>query len=211
MEKIVPPSYIKMRNSENQTPKDLFTEKHKDLLKEGEKWMKSTATSCMLVATLIATVVFAAIFTLPGGDNNDNGAPPPEKGAPLFLEKKWFLIFVISDAVALFSSTASIIMFLSILTSRYAENDFLVSLPARLMFGLSALFVSIATMVLAYGAAIFMIYDHKCDWVPIVIASLACVIVGLFAWQHFHLWADTIRSTYWSRFLFRPFKHRLYN
>ncbi|XP_050261997.1 ankyrin repeat-containing protein At5g02620-like isoform X11 [Quercus robur] len=212
VEKIVPPSYIKMRNSENQTPKDLFTEKHKDLLKEGEKWMKSTATSCMLVATLIATVVFAAIFTLPGGDNNDNGAPPPlEKGAPLFLEKKWFLIFVISDAVALFSSAASIIMFLSILTSRYAENDFLVSLPARLMFGLSALFVSIATMVLAYGAAIFMIYDHKFDRVPIVIASLAGVIVALFAWQHFHLWADTIRSTCWSRFLFRPFKHRLYN
>ena len=166
--------------------------------------MKSTATSCMLVATLIATVVFAAIFTLPGGPNN-------ETGVPLFLGKKWFLIFVISDAVALFSSTASIIMFLSILTSRYAENDFLVSLPARLMFGLSALFVSIATMVLAYGAAIFMIYDHKFDRVPIVIASLAGVIVALFAWQHFHLWADTIRSTCWSRFLFRPFKHRLYN
>ncbi|KAM3694316.1 hypothetical protein ACJW31_07G048900 [Castanea mollissima] len=213
VEKIVPPSYIKMRNSDEQTPKDLFTERHKDLLKEGEKWMKSTATSCMLVATLIATVVFAAIFTLPGGNNNDNGAPPPslEEGAPLFLEKKWFLIFVISDAVALFSSAASIIMFLSILTSRYAENDFLVSLPARLMFGLSALFVSIATMVLAYGAAIFMIYDHKFEWVPIVIVSLACVIVALFAWQHFHLWADTIRSTYWSRYLFRPFKHRLYN
>ncbi|XP_050261991.1 ankyrin repeat-containing protein At5g02620-like isoform X6 [Quercus robur] len=216
VEKIVPPSYIRMRNSENQTPKDLFTERHKDLLKEGEKWMKSTATSCMLVATLIATVVFAAIFTLPGGNNNDNnndnGAPPfLEMGAPLFLEKKWFLIFLISDAVALFSSAASIIMFLSILTSRYAENDFLVSLPARLMFGLSALFVSIATMVLAYGAAIFMIYDHKLHWVPIVIVSLACVIVALFAWQHFHLWADTIRSTYWSRFLFRPFKHRLYN
>ncbi|KAK9989390.1 hypothetical protein SO802_029629 [Lithocarpus litseifolius] len=229
VEKIVPPSYIKMRNSDKQTPKDLFTERHKDLLKEGEKWMKSTATSCMLVATLIATVVFAAIFTLPGGNNNDNGAlekgaasppflekgapPPPflEKGAPLFLEKNWFLIFVISDAVALFSSAASIIMFLSILTSRYAENDFLVSLPARLMFGLSALFVSIATMVLAYGAAIFMIYDHKFHGVPIVIVSLACVIVALFAWQHFQLWADTIRSTYWSRFLFRPLKHRLYN
>uniref|UniRef100_A0A2N9FK05 PGG domain-containing protein n=1 Tax=Fagus sylvatica TaxID=28930 RepID=A0A2N9FK05_FAGSY len=81
VEKIVPPSYIKMKNSDNQTPKDLFTEKHKDLLKEGEKWMKSTATSCMLVATLIATVVFAAVFTLPGGGNNVTGAPT-------FLEKK---------------------------------------------------------------------------------------------------------------------------
>uniref|UniRef100_A0A2N9FGH4 PGG domain-containing protein n=1 Tax=Fagus sylvatica TaxID=28930 RepID=A0A2N9FGH4_FAGSY len=124
VEKIVPPSYIKMKNSDNQTPKDLFTEKHKDLLKEGEKWMKSTATSCMLVATLIATVVFAAVFTLPGGGNNVTGAPT-------FLEKKWFLIFMISDAVALFSSSASIIMFLSILTSRYAENDFLISLPGK--------------------------------------------------------------------------------
>ena len=85
MEKIAPPSYIKMKNLDNQTPKDLFTEKHKDLLKEGEKWMKSTATSCMLVATLIATVVFAAVFTLPGGGNN-------ETGAPTFLKKKWFLI-----------------------------------------------------------------------------------------------------------------------
>uniref|UniRef100_A0A7N2L5V0 PGG domain-containing protein n=1 Tax=Quercus lobata TaxID=97700 RepID=A0A7N2L5V0_QUELO len=141
LEKIVPPSYIKMKNSKNQTPKELFAEEHK-LLKEGEKWMKSTATSCMLVATFIATVEFAAIITVPGGENNNTGVP-------IFLREKWFLIFVISDAIALFSSSASIIMFLSILTSRYAENDFLISLPTRLMFGISTLFISIATMVLA--------------------------------------------------------------
>ena len=158
--------------------------------------MKSTATSCMLVATLIATVVFAAVITVPGGENNNTGVP-------IFLREKWFLIFVISDAMALFSSSASIIMFLSILTSRYAENDFLISLPTRLMFGISTLFISIATMVLAYTGAIFLIHDHNYVWVPILIVFLA--------WQHFHLWADTIRSTYWSRFLFRPFKHRLYN
>ena len=166
--------------------------------------MKSTATSCMLVATLIATVVFAAVITVPGGENNNTGVP-------IFLREKWFLIFVISDAIALFSSSASIIMFLSILTSRYAENDFLISLPTRLMFGISTLFISIATMVLAYTGAIFLIHDHKYVWVPILIVFLACATVTLFAWQHFHLWADTIRSTYWSRFLFRPFKHRLYN
>ena len=203
MEKIVPPSYIKMKNSKNQTPKELFSEEHKKLLK-GEKWMKSTATSCMLVATLIATVVFAAVITVPGGENNNTGVP-------IFLREKWFLIFVISDAIALFSSSASIIMFLSTLTSRYAENDFLISLPTRLMFGISTLFISIATMVLAYTGAIFLIHDHKYVWVPILIVFLACATVTLFAWQHFHLWADTIRSTYWSRFLFRPFKHRLYH
>ncbi|KAM4088149.1 hypothetical protein ACB094_07G049100 [Castanea mollissima] len=163
VEKIVPPSYIKMKNSKNQTPKELFAEEHKKLLKEGEKWMKSTATSCMLVATLIATVVFAAVITVPGGENNNT------------------------------------------------ENDFLISLPTRLMFGISTLFISIATMVLAYTGAIFLIHDHKYVWVPTLIVFLACATVTLFAWQHFHLWVDTIRSTYWSRFLFRPFKHRLYN
>ena len=60
----MPPSYIKMKNSKNQTPKELFAEEHKKLLKEGEKWMKSNATSCMLV-----TVVFAAIITISGGEN----------------------------------------------------------------------------------------------------------------------------------------------
>ncbi|KAF3961104.1 hypothetical protein CMV_014244 [Castanea mollissima] len=163
VEKIVPPSYIKMKNSKKQTPKELFAEEHKKLLKEGEKWMKSTATSCMLVATLIATVVFAAVITVPGGENNNT------------------------------------------------ENDFLISLPTRLMFGISTLFISIATMVLAYTGAIFLIHDHKYVWVPTLIVFLACATVTLFAWQHFHLWVDTIRSTYWSRFLFRPFKHRLYN
>ena len=91
--------------------------------------MKCTATSCMLVATLIAIVIFAAAYTVLGGV--DNGT-----GAPIFIRDQWFFIFVISDAAALFSSLASIIMFFSILTSCYAENDFLISLPTRLMFGL---------------------------------------------------------------------------
>ena len=80
----------------------------------------------MLVATLIAIVIFAAAYTVLGGV--DNGT-----GAPIFIRDQWFFIFVISDAAALFSSLASIIMFL---TSCYAENDFLISLPTRLMFGL---------------------------------------------------------------------------
>jgi hypothetical protein len=179
VEKIVPTSFIKMKNSDNQTPKNLFIEKHKDLLKEGETWMKSIATSCMVVAALIATLVYAAVFSLPGGNT--------KTGAATFLKKKWFFIFMISDAVVGFSSSASILIFLSILTSRYTENDFLISLPARLILGLSTLFISIATMVITYGATIFMIYDHGYFWRPIFIAVLACVSVTLFAFQHFHL------------------------
>ena len=64
-----------MKNSNNETAKDVFRTEHKKLAEQGEKWMKGTANSCMLVSTLIATVLFAAAFTVPGGNFNDNGIP----------------------------------------------------------------------------------------------------------------------------------------
>ncbi|CAB4313811.1 unnamed protein product [Prunus armeniaca] len=116
---------------------------------EGESWMKSTANSCMLVATIITTVVFSAAFTIPGGIADNTGAPK-------FLKDTAFIIFVISDGVALFSSSTSMLMFLYILTSRYAENDFLKSLPLKLMVGLASLFISMTSMMIAFSTAFYL-------------------------------------------------------
>ncbi|KAL6350241.1 hypothetical protein AAG906_004186 [Vitis piasezkii] len=144
VEKIMLPTYRERKNKDGKTPRDLFTKEHKNLKKDGEKWMRGTAAQSMLVATLIATVVFAAAFTVPGGSNQDTGIP-------ILLRKKSFMIFAVSDAIALFSSSTSILVFLSILTSRYAEDDFLESLPSRLMFGLITLFVSIISMMIYFA------------------------------------------------------------
>ena len=110
------------------------------------------------------------------------------------------MIFILSNAVSLFTSASSIVLLLSILTSSYAKNEFMYSLHARLMFGLTTLFISITTMVSAFIAAIFLIFDYKLEWVPYVIASLACAPVVLFLALHSNLWADLIRSYYWSKF-----------
>ncbi|KAK4564350.1 hypothetical protein RGQ29_006427 [Quercus rubra] len=203
VEKIVRPFHMYMKNSEGMTPIEVFNKDHKELLKVGEEAMKDTANSCMLVATLISTVVFAAALTVPGASNNILNTP--------FLGKEeWFMIFILSNAVSLFTSAASIVLLLSILTSSYAQNEFMYSLHARLMFGLTTLFISITTMVTAFIAAIFLIFDYKLDWVPYVIASLACAPVVLFLVLHSNLWADLIRSYYWSKFLFRPSKYRIF-
>ncbi|XP_028807329.1 uncharacterized protein LOC114762045 [Neltuma alba] len=127
--KIVLPSYTKKKNSEDKTPGELFTEEHAALRKDAESWMKGTAKSCMLVSTLIATGVFTAAFSTPGGIKDDTGVPN-------YLGKRSFTIFAISDAIAMISSSASILIFLSILISRYAEYDFHHSLPSKLIFGL---------------------------------------------------------------------------
>ncbi|XP_028119218.1 ankyrin repeat-containing protein At5g02620-like isoform X2 [Camellia sinensis] len=203
VEKIVQPSYVEMKNSEGKTPQALFIEEHKDLVVKGEAWMKSTASQSMVVATLIATVMFAAAFTVPGGNDNNTGIP-------MFRKHSSFMVFAISDAIALVTSSTSILMFLSILTSRYAENDFLKSLPFKLMIGLTTLFISITTMMVAFGATFFIVFDHYMVWVPIAVALFACAPVILFATLQYPLLADVIHSTYCFRLLFQPRKHMLY-
>lgn len=62
-----------------------------------------------------------------------------------------FVIFAVSDAVSLFTSSTSLLMFLSILTSRYAEEDFLHALPKRLRVRFFTLFLSILFMMVVDG------------------------------------------------------------
>ncbi|KAJ0807611.1 putative ankyrin repeat-containing domain, PGG domain, ankyrin repeat-containing domain superfamily [Helianthus annuus] len=203
VEQMIPPHYRQRKNGDNVTPQDLFTKTHEKLVTKGEDWMKNTASQCMVVATLITTIVFAAAFTLPGGYNQGTGIP-------FFRKEPALIIFVIADAVSLISSSTSILMFLAILTSRYAERDFLESLPRKLWFGLATLFLSIMTMMIAFSASFFLLYDKKVKWVPITITGLAGMPVILFAILQFRLLWDVSYSTFRSRNLFKPKKRNLY-
>ncbi|KAJ0681525.1 putative ankyrin repeat-containing domain, PGG domain, ankyrin repeat-containing domain superfamily [Helianthus annuus] len=203
VENMIPPQHRQRKNAAGETPRDLFTKKHADLVTKGENWMKDTASQCMVVATLIATIAFAAAFTLPGGYNQNTGIP-------FFRKEPALIIFVISDAVSLISSSTSVLIFLSILTSRYAEHDFLTSLPNKLMTGLATLFLSIVTMMVAFSASFFVLYNKKLQWVPITITGLAGMPVIIFAILQFRLLGDVFDSTYRSRFLFKPKKRVLY-
>ncbi|KAI7728052.1 hypothetical protein M8C21_015007 [Ambrosia artemisiifolia] len=199
----VPPSYQERKNNAGLRPHELFTMHHKDLMSASEKWMKDTASQCMVVAALIATIVFAAAFTVPGGYHQDHGIP-------FFIHRKAFIVFVIADAVSLTFATSSILMFLYILTSRYAEEDFLESLPKKLMRGLAALFLSIFAMMVAFSASFFVLYHNKLIWVPVVITAFASLPVILYARHEYGLLIDVYHSTYGSKDLFKPKKRVLY-
>nr|XP_043632594.1 uncharacterized protein LOC122603836 [Erigeron canadensis] len=200
---MIPPSYRERKNEDGLTPHKLFTNEHKDLVLKGEEWMKVTASQCMVVAALIATIVFAAAFTIPGGYDQNSGLP-------MFQSKATLMVFVVADAISLFSSSASILMFLAILTSRYAESDFLESLPTKLMFGLLTLFLSITTMTVAFSVSFFILYHKGLLWIPILIGVFAVLPVILYMFLQSSLFFDVIRSTYGSRYLFKPKKRVLY-
>ncbi|KAM0954927.1 hypothetical protein TB2_023026 [Malus domestica] len=187
------------KNKDGMTPPELFTKTHKKLHEEGQKWMKETASSYTVVSALIITIMFAAAFTVPGGNNQ-------ETGFPIFLNQKLFMVFIVSDAISLFSSATSMLMFLGILTSRYAEDDFLKSLPTKMIIGLSTLFISIATMMVAFSSTLFIMLWDK-PWITYPIIFLAGVPVILFVWMQIPLLVDIVVSTYGGGIFDRKVKH----
>ncbi|KAL5755724.1 hypothetical protein ACOSQ2_020470 [Xanthoceras sorbifolium] len=201
VEKITFPFLRECSNDDHETPKDVFKREHKELVDQGEKWTKDTANSSMLVSTLIATVLFAAAFTIPGGNIND-------KGIPIFLQTNAFMIFAISNAIGLFASLTSLLMFLAILTARYTVEDFLESLPKKLIIGLGSLFFAIAAMIIAFGATLTIVLSERWQWVAMPITLLASFPVAIFVMLQLPLFVQMVQSTYGSS-MFRPWPSRL--
>lgn len=166
----------------------VFTDSHEKLLEKGQQWMKDTSSSCTVVAALLVTVAFAAAFTVPGGNQDD--------GKPLFQNKGAFMLFIESDATALFSSSTSVLMFLGILTSRYAEGDFLYALPKRMTIGLLSLFLSLAATMIAYSATLALVLEDKVTWIAAPLVIAASVPVCLFGLLQFSLLVELVYSTY---------------
>nr|GMC73580.1 ankyrin repeat-containing protein NPR4-like isoform X3 [Ipomoea batatas] len=199
VQKIAPPYFSSLRNKDDKTPKMVFRDEHKDL-KIGEKWMKDAATSCSIAAALIVTVVFAAAITVPGGNStgvvtegfnatttlplgsNNNtftgtikvpvDETPPEEGLPTFSRRDAFIIFYISNGASLFTSVTSLLLFLSILTSRYTEEDFLYILPTKLIIGL---FTLIMFVMATFSSTVYLVFGKTALAVRIVLIVVACV------------------------------------
>nr|GMD15675.1 ankyrin repeat-containing protein NPR4-like [Ipomoea batatas] len=189
VKKLTPSNLLSVRNKDGKTPSMVFTEEHEKLKEAGEKWMKDTANSCTIAAALIVTVVFAAAITVPGGNSAENGLP-------IFSNNNAFTIFAISNAASLFTSATSLLVFLSILTSRYAEEDFLYALPNRLIIGLFTLFLSIIFMMIAFSATVYLVFGQNRRGVLIIVAAFACLPVTSFVLLQFPLLVDLVSSTY---------------
>ncbi|XP_044507267.1 ankyrin repeat-containing protein ITN1-like [Mangifera indica] len=191
---VVPPDYKEKTNSKGQTPATVFTEEHKELVKEGEKWIKDAATSCSVAAAFIATIVFAAVITIPG-DYADNGLPQ-------LYGQAAFKIFSVSNALSLFLSISVIIMFLSFFTARYREQDFLRVLPNMLLWCLSMLLLSLGSLIVAFCACAYLVYyDRKTYWIIALVFASALLPLSLFAYFQYARLHDVLISMLAPAFL----------
>ena len=140
MKNSLPFHFLAHYNNNNETPMEVFNESHKKLVEAGRKWLKSTSDSCSIVAALIMTVAFATQQQYQAASKR--GASAEHQTA--------FHIFAISSLVALCFSVTSVVIFLTILTSRYQVKDFQTNLPRKLLLGLSSLFLSIAAILVCF-------------------------------------------------------------
>ncbi|KAH7510786.1 hypothetical protein FEM48_ZijujUnG0088200 [Ziziphus jujuba var. spinosa] len=151
---------------------DLQWFERKQLVEDGPKWLRRTAEACTIVAVLIATVAFTCIYTVPGGSI--------DTGRPLLLKATAFSVFATSDALSLCLSLTSVVVFLSIITSKMNEQDFRRSLPLKLVLGLTTLFLSVAFMMVAFSATLLLILSQRLHWAAIPIYTVACCPVTIF-------------------------------
>ncbi|XP_061968223.1 uncharacterized protein LOC133691644 [Populus nigra] len=185
----MPPNFFVRYNKEGKTPRDIFTETHKDLVKSGGEWLTNTSESCSVVAALIATVAFATSSTVPGGVNEITGSP-------ILEYQPAFKMFAISSLIALCCSVTSVVMFLAILTSRYQERDFGQDLPRKLLVGLTSLFISIASVLVSFCTGHFFVLRDELKYAAFPVYAVTCLPVTFFAVAQFPLYFDLTWATF---------------
>ncbi|KAM1169308.1 hypothetical protein ACFX19_031648 [Malus domestica] len=185
----MPLHFFARHNKKGRTAKEIFTETHTTIVKAGGEWLTNTSESCSVVAALIATVAFATSTTVPGGIKE-------ESGAPILENQPAFDTFAIASLVALCFSVTAMVMFLSILTSRYQEKDFGKDLPRKLLVGLTSLFVSIASMLVSFCAGHFFVLKDKLKYAAFPVYAITCLPVTFFAMAQFPLYVDLIWATF---------------
>ncbi|XP_056166714.1 uncharacterized protein LOC115688662 [Syzygium oleosum] len=180
---------------EKKTYREVFVKHRNGLLKEAGQWMKNTTSFCSLVPTIIM-VVYVAAFTIFGGTNSSTKIL-------ILLKNGTFTVFAVAYTFALFSSIIATLMFLAILTSCYAIDDFLCSLWRKMIVGLTFLFLSLAFMLIVFGSALTMVLSEPLKWIYILITFLAASLVILFAIPLLPLCVEMLESTY-RPLLYRP-------
>ena len=161
-----------MLNADPQAATNIYNlrrQAHAEVTKRTRKDIKSLTQTytgnTSLVAILIATITFAAAFTLPGGYSTDSG----NEGLPIMSRKFAFKAFLISDALAMCSSLA--VAFICVI-AKWEDLEFLLyyrSFTKKLMW-----FAYIATTT-AFATGLFTVVAPRLLWLAIVV----CVLTSL--------------------------------
>lgn len=136
----------------------------KELRKLHREGINNATNSVTVVAVLFATVAFAAIFTVPGGDNND--------GSGVVASYSAFKIFFIFNAIALFTSLAVVVVQITLVRGETKAEKRVVEVINKLMW-----LASVCTSV-AFIASSYIVVGRRNEWAAILVTVVGGVIIS---------------------------------
>lgn len=146
----------------------------KRLNKMHAEGLNNAINSSTVVAVLIATVAFAAIFTVPGQyvDDPQNIPPGMSLGEARIAPKIPFLIFFVFDSIALFISLAVVVVQTSVVVIERKAKKQLMAIINKLMW-LACVLISVAYLALA-----FVVVGKQEMWLAICVTIIGTTILS---------------------------------
>ncbi|KAK7333557.1 hypothetical protein VNO80_30332 [Phaseolus coccineus] len=181
---LVPEEFNYRRNKDGETAWEIYERKHMQKVKDSSDALKDLSNSASVVTALIAGVSFATSGSLPGSTKD---------GKPIYSDQPAFDVFSIAVLFGLGFSITALVMFLAILTSSKQAQDFRLSLPLKLIFGLGSLFASVASMLLSFWAAYFFVLNEKYKIIIFPVCFVTCLPLTIYAVMQFPFYVDLVR------------------
>ncbi|XP_041026368.1 ankyrin repeat-containing protein ITN1-like [Juglans microcarpa x Juglans regia] len=136
----------------------------KELRKLHREGINNATNSVTVVAVLFATVAFAAIFTVPGGD--------ADSGMAVVVKSASFKIFFIFNAIALFTSLAVVVVQITLVRGETKAEKRVVEVINKLMW-----LASVCTSV-AFMASSYIVVGKRHKWAAILVTAVGGVIMA---------------------------------
>lgn len=136
----------------------------KELRKLHREGINNATNSVTVVAVLFATVAFAAIFTVPGGDYND--------GMAVMVSSRSFKVFFISNAIALFTSLAVVVVQITVVRGEVKSEKKVVEVINKLMW-----LASVCTTV-AFISSSYIVVGRHHRWAAILVTVTGAVMMA---------------------------------
>lgn len=146
----------------------------KRLNKMHAEGLNNAINSTTVVAVLIATVAFAAIFTVPGqyADDPENVPTGLSLGEANIAPTPSFLIFFIFDSIALFISLAVVVVQTSIVVIESKAKKQMMAIINKLMW-LACVLISVAFLALSF----IVVGKHE-RWLAIAVTIIGTSIMA---------------------------------
>lgn len=146
----------------------------KRLNKMHAEGLNNAINSTTVVAVLIATVAFAAIFTVPGqyADDPQSLAPGVSLGEANVATQILFLIFFLFDSIALFISLAVVVVQTSVVVIESRAKKQMMAIINKLMW-LACVMISVSYLALA-----FIVVGKRERWLAIGVTIIGTTILA---------------------------------